>query len=95
MFTRRSLGPAYERSPAERFSDWSHRNLLTLGAAVLCVFLFWVAVNFLVDNVLNTITQGSSENIEIRFYSDHPLAIGVKVVGGLLIVIGLIKSRAK
>jgi ABC-type multidrug transport system permease subunit len=94
MFKRRSQGPAFERSPFERLSDWSSRNLLTLASALAAAAIFIVIVNFTVNYLLNFLMSGEGQ-AEQKFYDDHWAAITVKIVGALAILFGLIKSRAK
>lgn len=92
---RRKIGPAYERAPAEKIGEWSTRNSLTLVSGVVIVAIYWWLVNISVDHLFNFLASGGEEGAEIVYYSDHPLALAAKIIGGLLIILILVKTRTK
>jgi hypothetical protein len=76
---RRTIGPAYERSPATECSEWASRNFLSLLSAVICAGIWWFVVDFVID----------------KHSSQDSVWIAVKVIGAVVLAVLLCKSRAK
>ena len=95
MLKRRKQGPTYERSPIQRLSEWSSRNFLILASAIGLSFLYWFAINFLVDNLFNFLSTGGNEEIEQPFSSNEDIWIITKLVGSIAIIFIIIKTKAK
>lgn len=92
---RRSIGPAYERSPAEQVGEWSSRNILVLLSAVGVAIAFWFIVNAVVDGLFNFLaTNGHDDQIQ-PFRSDDPGWMWVKVIGSIICIFFICKRRAK
>jgi shikimate dehydrogenase len=49
LVKRRTIGPAYELSPAEKLSNWSSDHSLRLLAGVASAVAFWIAADLLVN----------------------------------------------
>ena len=92
---RRKVGPAYEQSPVRKFREWFNRNLLIFIASFISCVCFWLFVNFLVDYLFNLLATGGDELVEQPFSSDDTMWILLKLVGSFILVISIIKSRAK
>lgn len=91
---RRHLGAAHERSPYDSLNEWSGRNLLTFGAAVIG-FFGWVLVVIVGTNVLNFVASDGSEESLPPYDHDSLLGVVIKVLGGLIVagVITLVKGK--
>jgi len=89
------VGPAYERAPAEKLSEWTSRNVLVLLSGMALVAVSWFMINVMVNNLFNFLATGGSETAELRFDADSHLWISVKVVVGVLILVILVKTRSK
>ena len=48
IFKRRSIGPAYEKCPAEYLKEWGGRNLFIILGGIIMGILFIVACHVLV-----------------------------------------------
>lgn len=92
---RRTLGPAYERAPAERMGEWAQRNILALCSAVILIVIYLFLFNFIVDDLLQFLATGGDQGADMEFYSDHPVCIAIKIVGSLLIGFIIVKTRTK
>ncbi len=92
---RRKIGPAYERSPFERLAEWANRNLLILISAVCVSTVFWFCVNWTIDGLMNFLATGGDAAQEKPYSSDDPMWIIVKLVGSLLCMVIVVKSRSK
>ena len=89
---RRTVGPAYERSPAERFSEWASRNFLTLLSSLIAAVVWWFIIEWLSDSFLNFL---AGKEDDPQFSSQDPVWIAVKVIGSLIIAVVICKTRAK
>jgi hypothetical protein len=89
---RRTIGPAFERSPAERFSEWARRNFLTLLSALAATAVWWFIINWLSDRFLNFL---AGKEDDPAFSSQDPLWIAVKIIGSFILAIVICKTRAK
>jgi len=88
---RRTIGPAYERSPAQEWSEWASRNFLALLSAVICAALWW----FVVDWVVDTLIPFLAEDEATQYSSQDSVWIAVKVIGALILAVIVCKTRAK
>lgn len=95
MARRRMIGPAYERSPIQRLSEWANRNILILISALVCGFMFWLLTDFVVDGVLNFLSTGGDETMEKPYDSNDPMWIITKLVGSSITMMMIVKSRSK
>ena len=95
MRKRRGIGPAFEKSPLQRFNDWSTRNILILiGAVAVCVG-YWLLINFMVDYLLNFLATQGQEEMEKPYSADDPLWITIKLVGCFGLMVFIAKTKAK
>jgi sterol desaturase/sphingolipid hydroxylase (fatty acid hydroxylase superfamily) len=92
---RRTIGPAFERAPAEKLSDWTTRNMLVLLSGMVLVVVSWIVINVTVNHLFNFLATGGNESAELKFDADTPLWVWVKVGVGLLILTILVKTRSK
>jgi len=92
---RRTIGPAYERAPVERVSDWAHRNLMLLTSAAAIIALFWLITNLVVDHLLNFLYANGKENALLPYDAYSMPIVIFKIVGAIAILAILIKTRAK
>ena len=88
---RRTIGPAYERSPATECSEWASRNFLVLLSAVIAAAIWWFVVDWVVDKLINFL----AENATNQYSSQDSVWIAVKVIGALILAVLICKSRAK
>ena len=95
MTKRRSIGPAFERSPLEKVTDWAYRNVLFLISTIVTVFIWLLLVNWVFDHMLPVATGDGSGTQEIVESSNGPGAIAVKLVGTLLIILLFHKQSTK
>lgn len=86
MFKRRSIGPAYERSPLEKLTDWGYRNMLFLFSVSVGIVFWMLLMNWTFDSFLPGIQGEGSGAQEIQESSNGPIAVVIKLVGSLLIV---------
>ncbi len=94
MNKRRSIGSAFEQSPAERLGRWVGDNSLRLLTAVAVALAFWILVNLTVD-LLNFIERGGMEDAANRFSHDDPFALWSKLIGAPFLGILVALSRTK
>ena len=94
MNKRRTIGTAFEQSPAERLASWVGDNSMRLMVAVAAALAFWILVNLVVD-LLNFIEAGGMEDVKNRFSHDDPFALWTKVIGSPLLGIIVALSRTK
>lgn len=95
LLKRRRIGPAYERCPAERLTDWGHRNLLLVIATAIGAVAWWNGVTLLVMFFNWLATEGSPDKIE-PYDADSPLAYGARVVGTIVVfIVMVIRSRSR
>ncbi len=92
---RRTIGPAYERSPSEKINEWVQRNLLTLSSALVLVVVFWFLYNEAVIRIMNFMSTGGDPTAEPPYSADHPISIAIEIVGALMIIGILVKTRTK
>lgn len=83
---RRTIGPVYEQSPAERISEWLGDNVFKLLAALAVAVAFWVLVDVVVKG-MSFIEKGGMENKPDRFTSDDPFVVWTKMIGAPLLAI--------
>ena len=95
MLNRRKIGPAYERSPVQKLSEWGSRNFLVLLAAILTSVVYWVIINIFIDFVFNFLATGGDDALEKPYSSDDPLWIIVKLVGSIFCITMVVKAKAK
>ncbi len=95
MLKRRKIGPAYERSPIKKLSEWSNNNLLILGSALLLGVVFWFGVDLVVDGFLNFLATSGDEAKEKPFSSNDTMWILVKIFGSLGVCTFVAKSAKK
>lgn len=87
MVKRRHIGPAFERSPLERLTDWFYRNMLFVIAAILAIVIYIPAINWVFDSLFPMLEGGGDAGQKVTISSNHPVAITVKAVGSLAILI--------
>ena len=92
---RRQIGPAYERSPADKMGEWTNRNTLVLISSIAAAVGVWFAVNWIVDGLMNFLARGSDETMANQFNSNDPVFICVKLVLCLATIFIILKSRTK
>ena len=80
MVKRRTIGPAYELSPAEKLSNWSSDHSLRLLAGVAAAVAFWIAADLLV-NLINYIDSGGIQESLNRFSRNDPFILWTKIIG--------------
>jgi len=95
MVKRRKIGSAYERSPVKKLSEWSSKNLLILGSALVLAIVFWFGVDLLVDGFLNFLVAAGDETKEKHFSSNDTMWILVKIFGSLGMFAIVAKSTKK
>ena len=88
---RRTIGPAYERSPATECSEWASRNFLALLSAVICAVLWWFAVEWVVDKLIPFLAEDEAT----QYSSQDSVWIAVKVIGSVILAVLVCKTRAK
>ena len=88
---RRTIGPAYERSPATECSEWASRNFLVLLSAVIAAAIWWFVVDWVVDKLINFLADNETN----QYSSQDSVWIAVKVIGALILAVLICKSRAK
>jgi hypothetical protein len=92
---RRSIGPAYERSPADKMSEWTNRNTLVLIASLIAGILIWFAINWVVDDFINFLATDGDETVDKPYNSNHPACIAFKLIASLGSIFLILKSRTK
>lgn len=88
---RRTIGPAYERSPATECSEWASRNFLALLSAVICAVLWWFVVDWVVDKLIPFLAEDEAT----QYSSQDSVWIAVKVIGAVILAVLVCKTRAK
>lgn len=94
MNKRRSIGTAFEQSPAEKVGRWAADNFLRLLSAIAVAVAFWIAVNLVVD-LLNFVDKGGMEDVPNRFSYNDPFVQWVKVIGSPLLAVIVATARPK
>ncbi len=95
LLKRRSIGPAYERCPAERIGEWSRQNLLIILATGIGIFLWWFAVDAMIW-VANFLKTGGDPDEIPPFDPDSMVAIGARIAGAVIIlIIMIVKSKIR
>tara|TARA_B100000609_G_C16850278_1_gene249979 strand:- start:32 stop:316 length:285 start_codon:yes stop_codon:yes gene_type:complete len=92
---RRKIGPAYERSPFERFSEWTQRNLLALFSGAVISLIYLLLINFLVNYFIPFLSSGASDTRLEGAGDSSPLWLTVKILGTIIIFIILFVTRMK
>jgi hypothetical protein len=92
---RRSIGPAYEKSPAELVGRWLTTNILRVFSAVAAVAVFCLIVNWLVNGLFNFLAADGKDDVVKTFSSDAPAVSLVKIFGSLIIVFFICRSSVK
>lgn len=95
MFKRRSIGPAFERSPLERLIEWAYQNVLFLISTAVAIAVWLVLVNWAFDKLFPTVTGEGTGAQEIRESSNGPVAVALKLLGALVIVLVFHKQSNK
>lgn len=90
--TRRKIGSAYEESPAERTGRWVADNFLRLISAAAGFASFWIVVDLFIS-LLNFINRGGMGDAPGVFSHDHPVVLGIKVIGAPLVALLILKPR--
>ncbi len=88
---RRTIGPAYERSPVTECSEWASRNFLALLSAVICAALWWFVVEWVVDKLIPFLAEDETT----EYSSQDSVWIAVKVIGAVILAVLVCKTRAK
>ena len=81
---RRTIGRAYDFSPAERTVTWLQDNLMRVFSALAAAVIANYSINFIVDGIMNVAFSDGSEGISKRFSSDDPTVSLVKLAVILL-----------
>jgi hypothetical protein len=95
MVKRRKVGPAFERSPAKRVSEWYSKNTLIFMAGLIAAVVFWFGMDILVDRFLNFLVSGGDDSKENMFSSNDTKWIITKIVGSLVLFFAIAKSAKK
>ncbi|HAR64756.1 MAG TPA: hypothetical protein DCR55_00865 [Lentisphaeria bacterium] len=90
---RRSIGPAFERCPAEKINDWGNRSVLTIISCIAATFGFWAIVIFVVDYLAPLLYRGADESVEISWNSNDAIFVAVKIVGAMILCYLIARSR--
>lgn len=90
---RRTIGPAYERCPAEKINESLNKNVLTMLSCFGGTVILWFIINFLVDNLAPTVYRGIDDDMEIPWNSSDPIFVAIKRVGMILLCWWIIRSR--
>ena len=90
---RRSIGSAYERSPAEHISRWVTDNLMRVVSAIIVAVVFCFLVDATVDRFFNFLDANGQDDVEARFSSDDPVVDAVKTVGSVLLILFICRKR--
>ena len=88
---RRTIGPAYERSPATVCSEWASRNFLALLSALIAAVIWWFVVDWVVDKLIPFLADDEAA----QYSSQDTVWIAVKVIGSVILAVLICKSRAK
>lgn len=87
---RRTVGPSYERCPAERAGRWLSENIVRVAATIVAIIGFSFLVDVTVDRFLNFLELGyemdETPKSEYTFHSDAPAVDWVKVIMSALLV---------
>ncbi|NOY79758.1 MAG: hypothetical protein GXP31_02005 [Kiritimatiellaeota bacterium] len=83
---RRTIGSAYERSPAERISRWVTDNLMRVISAIVVAVVFCFLVDATVNRFFNFLDTNGQDDVQGRFTSEDPRVDAVKTVGSLLLI---------
>ncbi|MCJ8331600.1 MAG: hypothetical protein HRT89_11355 [Lentisphaeria bacterium] len=94
LLRRRRLGPAFERHPSARISEWTTRNMMILTGGACSMVLVWIAVFFGVK-IINVIATEGHDNRLYLFYQDTLPVILTKLIGGFLAFIYVASSKTK
>ena len=94
MKKRRTIGSAFELSPAEKLGRWAGDNVLRLLSAIAVAIAFWIVVDLAVD-LLNFVDKGGMEGVPNTFSHNDPLVQGIKLVGSPLLAILVATTRLK
>ncbi len=90
---RRTIGPAYEVSPAEKTGRWLCDNSMRLLSAAVVTILYCLLVNWIVDGFMNFLASGGTDDAPARFSSNTPTVDLVKLVGSIMLVWFICSSR--
>jgi len=88
---RRTIGPAYERSPVTECSEWASRNFLVLLSAVIFSVAWWFVVEWVVDKLIPFLAEDEAT----QYSSQDSVWIAVKVIGSVILAVLVCKTRAK
>jgi hypothetical protein len=95
MMKRRTIGPAYERAPAEQIGEWTSRNLLVLLSAVVITAIWWWLTNFMVGRLLPFVASDGLDRTVPLLDPDSSGWIAFKIISAVLILVILVKTRTK
>ena len=95
MVKRRKVGPAFERSPANKLGEWYSKNTLIFMAGLVAAVVFWFGMDLLVDSFLNFLVSGGDNSKENMFSSNDTKWIITKIVGSLVLFAVIAKSAKK
>ncbi len=83
---RRTIGPAYERAPAELVGRWLYENFLILASAVLVAILFCLLVNWIVDGLFNFLASRGIDDAPKQYSSNTQTVDMVKLFGSIVLI---------
>jgi heme/copper-type cytochrome/quinol oxidase subunit 2 len=92
---RRQIGPAYERSPADKMSEWTNRNTLVLISSIVAAVIIWFIIGWVVDDFVNFLATDGDETVEKPYSSNAPAVIAFKLVACLGSIFIILKTRTK
>lgn len=87
LLSRRTIGPAYEMSPAEKGGRWLRDHLLRLVGAIAAAALFCWTTGWIVADLMNFLAaeKAYSDEGPARFSGSDPIVIGIQLLGSLLL----------
>jgi len=88
LLTRRKIGPAYEVTPAESTGRWLRDHSLRVIAAVLVIFLFCGAVDWIFYDLLNFMAAEKAYNETervVHFNASDMIPVTVQWLGSAVL----------
>ena len=76
---RRTVGKAYDFSPAEKTASWLQDNVLRVFSALIAAVIANYAIDFMVDGIMNVAFSDGSEGMSNRFSSNDPVVDLIKL----------------
>ena len=92
---RRSIGPPYERSPAERLGRWIMDNLMVVISAIIVAVVFCFIVDMTVNKLFNFLQTNGHDELQGTFSSSDPIVDAVKVIGSITLIYVICRRKAK